>query len=60
MPADIPSGDRAAKHWRRLEAQARAIAAGMPTSEEKRIMLSIAEGYKRLAERAEFPKTHER
>jgi len=60
MPAELPIGERAAEHWRKLEAEARTIAAGMAAPEQKRIMLSIAEGYKLLAQRAEFPKTDQR
>jgi plasmid stability protein len=50
---------RDAEHWRRLEAQARTIAAGMTDAEPKRMMLFIAEGYKLLADRAEFRKTQQ-
>ena len=49
MPSDID----VAEHWRTLAAEARARADEMSDPEAKRIMLSIAEGYKRLARRAE-------
>jgi hypothetical protein len=42
------------KHWRRLEAEARVIALSMRDPESKRVMLSVAGGYKRLAERAQL------
>jgi hypothetical protein len=42
------------KHWRRLEAEARVIALSMGDPESKRVMLHVAAGYKRLAERAEL------
>jgi hypothetical protein len=42
--------------WRRLEAEALTIAAGMTDPEPRRIMHSIAEAYRRLAERAELRK----
>lgn len=42
------------KYWRRLEAEARVIALSMGDPEFKRVMLHVAAGYKRLAERAEL------
>jgi len=50
--------ERDADRWRRLEAEARTIASKMTDPEPRRIMLFIAEGYKLLADRAEFRKTH--
>jgi hypothetical protein len=41
------------KHWRRLEAEARVIALTMSDSDFKRVMLTIADSYRRIAERAE-------
>lgn len=43
--------------WRRLEAKALTVAASMTDPEPRRIMHSIAEAYRRLAERAELRKT---
>jgi len=54
MPADDA---RDAERWRRLEAEARTIAAAMTDPEARRLMLFIVEGYKLLAERAEARKT---
>ena len=45
-----------AKHWRKLAAEARARADEMADPEAKRIMSSIAEGYERLAQRADARK----
>ena len=42
------------KHWRRLEAEARVIAASLGDPESKRVMLHVADGYKRIAECAEL------
>jgi len=54
----MSAGDeRDAERWRRLEAEARTIAATMTDPEPKRIMFFIAEGYKLLADRAEARKT---
>jgi len=50
--------ERDAEHWRRLETEARTIASKMTDPEPRRIMFFIAEGYKLLADRAEFRKTH--
>ena len=52
MPSDID----VAEHWRTLAAEARARADEMSDPEAKRIMLSIAERYERLARRAEAGK----
>jgi hypothetical protein len=49
--------ERDAEHWRRLEAEARTVAATMTDPKPRRIMLFIADGYKLLADRAEFRKT---
>ena len=49
----MPSEIDVAEHWRALAAEARARADEMSDPEAKRIMLSIAEGYERLARRAE-------
>jgi len=49
--------ERDAERWRRLEAEARTIAATMTDPEPRRIMFFIAEGYKLLADRAEARKT---
>ena len=49
--------EREAKRWRRLEAEARIIALTMGDLESKRVMLFVADGYKRLAERAEVRDT---
>jgi len=45
------------KYWRRLEAEARVIALTMGDPEFKRVLLLVAAGYKRLAERAEIQKS---
>jgi hypothetical protein len=42
------------RYWRRLEAEARVIALSMGDPDSKRVMLHVAAGYKRLAERAEL------
>jgi hypothetical protein len=39
------------KHWRRREAEARLLALSMRDPDAKRVLLAIADGYKRLAER---------
>ena len=41
------------KHWRARAEEARAMAEQMPDPEAKRMMLGIAEGYEKLALRAE-------
>jgi hypothetical protein len=51
MSAD---GQGIAQHWRMLEAEARILVSAMTDPEAQRIMLSIAEAYKRLAVRAEL------
>ena len=50
--SDEAGGD--AGRWRRLEGEALTVAASMKDAEPRRIMQSIAEAYRRLAERAEF------
>lgn len=52
MPADVDAAER----WRTLAAEARAAAVEMTDPEAKRTLLSIAEGYQRLARRAEARK----
>jgi hypothetical protein len=52
---DDVAGD--AERWRRLEAKALTVAASMADLEPRRVMHSIAEAYRRLAERAELRKT---
>jgi hypothetical protein len=47
-----------AERWRTLEAEALTVAASMTDLEPRRIMRSIAEAYRRLAERAELRKTY--
>jgi L,D-peptidoglycan transpeptidase YkuD (ErfK/YbiS/YcfS/YnhG family) len=42
---------------RRLETEARSVAASLTNPEARRVMHFIAEGYKLLADRAEFRKT---
>jgi hypothetical protein len=51
MPTHFPGTARDVKHCRRLAAEARVIALSRADLESKRVMLSIADGYKRLAER---------
>jgi hypothetical protein len=41
------------EHWRQRAEEARAIADGIADPEAKRTMLGIAQGYERLAQRAE-------
>jgi hypothetical protein len=53
---DDVAGD--SKRWRRLEAEALTVAASMTDLEPRRVMHSIAEAYRRLAERAELRKTY--
>jgi len=57
MPADSPDSERDAQFWRRLEMEARTVAANMTDPEPRRIMLFIAGGYKLIADRSEFRKT---
>jgi hypothetical protein len=52
MPPDVDLAER----WRTLAAEARAAADGMTDPESKRALLNIAEGYERLARRAEARK----
>jgi hypothetical protein len=52
------SAERDSEFWRKLEEEARAIAARMTDPKTRRIMLFIAEGYKLLANRAEARKTN--
>jgi hypothetical protein len=49
--------ERDAELWRRLETEARSVAASLTNPEARRVMHFIAEGYKLLADRAEFRKT---
>jgi hypothetical protein len=42
-----------AEGWRKLAAETYAVAAEMTDPDAKRVMLFIAEGYKRLAEQAD-------
>jgi hypothetical protein len=56
MSAGSPDSERDAEFWRRLETEARTVAAGMTDPEPRRIMLFIAEGYKLLADRSESRK----
>lgn len=56
MSRDSNDAERDADHWRRLEAEALALAAGMTDPEPRRIMHFIAAGYRLLAERAELRK----
>jgi hypothetical protein len=53
---DDVAGD--SQRWRRLEAEALTVAASMTDLEPRRVMHSIAEAYRRLAERAELRKTY--
>ena len=55
MGPDDAGGD--AERWRRLEAEALTVAAGMTDPEPRRIMHAIAAAYRRLADRAELRKT---
>jgi len=57
VSAGSPDSERDAQFWRRLETEARTIAASMTDPEPRRIMLFIAEGYKLLADRSELRKT---
>ena len=52
MPSDVDVAER----WRTLAAEARATADRMIDPEAKRTLLNIAEGYERLARRAEARK----
>jgi hypothetical protein len=54
MPAGSADTQNSAQHWRMLEAEARILASAMTDPAPKRVMLSIAEAYKRLAVRAEL------
>lgn len=56
MPADLDDAD----HWWARAAEAREVAQGMTDPEAKRVMLFIAEGYKRLALHAEARKSHKK
>ena len=54
-PRTMPAGSADAQHahyWRMLEAEARILASAMTDPEPKRVVLSIAEAYKRLTVRA--------
>jgi hypothetical protein len=52
------AAERGSEFWRKLEEEARAIAAQMTDPEPKRMMQFIAEGYKLLADRAKARHTH--
>ena len=52
MPSEFDVGER----WRTLAAEARAAADEMTDPDAKRTLLKIAEGYERLARRAEARK----
>ncbi|TMJ72826.1 MAG: hypothetical protein E6G91_09830 [Alphaproteobacteria bacterium] len=52
----MPSNVDIAERWRTLAAEARAAADEMTDPESKRALLNIAEGYERLARRAEARK----
>jgi hypothetical protein len=54
MPAGSADIQRSAQNWRMLEAEARILTSTMTDPAPRRIMLSIAEAYKRLAMRAEL------
>jgi len=54
MSAGSAGAQRSANYWRILEAEARALAGAMTDPTPKRVMLSIADAYKRLAMRAEL------
>jgi hypothetical protein len=54
MSADSNDAEDEVARWRTLEAEARALASRMTDPEPRRIMLFIAEGYKRLRQHAEF------
>ena len=54
MPAGYAHAQRSAQYWRMLEAEARILASQMTDPSPRRIMLSIAEAYRRLAMRAEL------
>ena len=49
----MPSCQKSAAYWRKLAADAHAVAERMSDPEAKREMLAIAERYAYLAERAE-------
>ena len=52
----MSADDHDAERWRKLAAEARAIAETMTDPEAQRVMLFIAERYRLLAERAEARK----
>ena len=56
MPSDVDVAER----WRTLAAEARATADKMTDPEAKRTLLNIAEGYERLARRAELRKKNQK
>ena len=56
IPAD--NSERDGPFWRKLEEEARAIAAGMTDPQPSRKMLLIAECYRFLADRAEIRESH--
>ena len=45
--------EHSSEHWRGLAKEARVMADGLATEENRRQMLQIAENYERLAEQAE-------
>jgi hypothetical protein len=51
--AAVPNAKDTAADWRKLAMEARAVASELTDPDAKRIMLSNAEGYERLARRAE-------
>jgi hypothetical protein len=56
----MPSAVDVAERWRTLAAEARATADKMTDPEAKRTLLNIAEGYERLARRAELRKKNQK
>jgi hypothetical protein len=54
MPAGYAHAQRSAQYWRMLEAEARILASRMTDTSPRKVMLSIAEAYRRLAMRAEL------
>jgi hypothetical protein len=54
------ASERSSEFWRKLETEAREIAARMADPEPQRMMLFIAESYQHLADRAEARKTQQK
>jgi hypothetical protein len=52
MSAGSADDQRSARYWRMLEAEVRSLANAMTDRGPKRVLLTIAEADKRLAERA--------